>query len=72
MNLKEISPAVAGGVIVALLLLAGLAYYMMTTPQTKPFDVTKATKADLEDASPPRPGQPGYRERITDTPLPGR
>jgi len=62
---KEVNPVVlvvVGVVLVALCVGA----WMSMNPNPQKVDLTKVTKEDIEDRDPPKPGQPGYRERITD------
>jgi hypothetical protein len=66
---KTIDPLVGGAVLLLVVLVAVGAYFLMnrTPPPLKATDVY--SKAVLADPDPPRPGQPGYRQRTTDVPL---
>lgn len=46
----------------------GIFIWRSTDAAPQQVDLTKVTKEELEDADPPKRGQPGYRERITDPP----
>ncbi len=62
---KAVHPAVL--VLVGLVVVGVIAGFVMSmNPRPKQVDLTKVTKADLEDRDPPHRGQPGYRERTTD------
>ena len=68
---KEIDPKVGfgiGGAILLLLILVG--YFALNRGPAK-IDVSNVPVAERADADPIHPGQPGYRERITDPPAPG-
>lgn len=65
---NPLSPAVVWAIIVALVLVAGVGFWLATRDNTPQVDLTKVTKEELEDPDPPKRGQPGYRERITDPP----
>lgn len=66
MKNKEIPPAAFIGAIVLLLLIVGGWYFMSTRESTQKIDLKTV---DTKDEDPPRPGQPGYRERTTDAPV---
>ncbi|MCW5941261.1 MAG: hypothetical protein KIS66_03460 [Fimbriimonadaceae bacterium] len=65
---NPLNPAVVWAIIVAVVLVAGVSIWLATRTNTQPVDLTKVTKEQLEDPDPPKRGQPGYRERITDPP----
>lgn len=67
---KEIDPKIAAIAGVLLLLILGGGYFLMSRGPA-PENVSNLSKDQLEDKDPPHRGQPGYRERITDTPVPG-
>ncbi|MBX3111164.1 MAG: hypothetical protein KF857_04075 [Fimbriimonadaceae bacterium] len=65
MKTTEVKPIVlvlVGVVVVAVV----VGFFISQNPQPKQVDLSKVTKADLEDRDPPKRGQPGYRERTTD------
>lgn len=67
---KEVSP----GVIIAIigLVVVGIAAFFIFSgggSGTEKVDVKKLDPKDLRDEDPVRRGQPGYRERTTDTPV---
>ena len=65
MKNKEVNPTVL--VVVGLLLVAVcVGIFMSMNPAPQKLDLTKVSKEDLEDRDPPKRGQPGYRERLTD------
>ena len=67
---KEISPVAAGGVIVGILAVAGIAYMVFTNQAApKPVDIKNIPPGTNFDPNPKMPGQPGYRERTTDPPV---
>lgn len=68
MKKKEIDPKVAAIVVVAIVGLAIGGFVLATSNQGPPVDLKTVTKEQIEDPDPPKPGQPGYRERITDPP----
>jgi len=68
MNKKEINPAIAITIIVAIVVIGVGAFWFATNPSPGKVDLSTKTQADLEDLDPPKPGQPGYRERLTDPP----
>lgn len=68
---KELHPAV---IVVALVVIVGAigAFFMMSGSGNAPkVDLKKLDPALLKDEDPVRRGQPGYTERITDTPEQG-
>ncbi|MCC6686982.1 MAG: hypothetical protein IT205_08330 [Fimbriimonadaceae bacterium] len=66
MGKKELHPAAVWGAIGLLVVLIGGWFYMSTKGSSEMVD---KTKVDMKDEDPPRPGQPGYRQRTTDAPL---
>jgi flagellar basal body-associated protein FliL len=65
---KELSPAAVWSIIAILVVGAAVAFWWFTTPHVKAETKTAATREEMEDPDPPKRGQPGYRERITDPP----
>ena len=68
---KEINPVVAFSIAGVLVLLIVVGYFLSNRTSSATKDVSNASPAETSDASPPRRGQPGYRQRTTDTPVPG-
>lgn len=68
---NSISPAVGWSIVAVLVILVVAGFFYFTAPKTEPLDLSKVTKEQIEDPDPPKRGQPGYRERITDPPAPG-
>jgi len=65
---KEINPII---LIVLLVLVVGgaiAAFVVSNNASAAKVDLKKLDPADLRDDEPIKRGQPGYRERITDTP----
>lgn len=65
---NSISPTVGWSIVAVLVVLAVVGFFYFTSPRPEEVDLTKVTPEQLEDRDPPRRGQPGYRERITDPP----
>ncbi|MBW7929132.1 MAG: hypothetical protein H3C58_13820 [Fimbriimonadaceae bacterium] len=65
---SQLSPVVVWVIIGLVVVVAGFFVWRATDPPAQKVDLTKVTKEDLEDPDPPKRGQPGYRERITDPP----
>ncbi|HRK22761.1 MAG TPA: hypothetical protein PLX06_13180 [Fimbriimonadaceae bacterium] len=67
---NAINPVVGWSIVAVLVVLAVVGFFYFTNPKPDQVDLTKISKEDLEDRDPPKRGQPGYRERITDPPAP--
>jgi hypothetical protein len=65
---KEINPTVAASVVIGIIVLGGAIFWFSTNSNPPKVDLSKQTKAQIEDWDPPKPGQPGYRERIDEAP----
>ncbi|MBL8059537.1 MAG: hypothetical protein JNK63_02345 [Chthonomonas sp.] len=66
MQKKELHPAAIWGAIGLLVVIIGGWFFASTRESTEMVD---PKTVDLKDEDPPRPGQPGYRERLTDPPV---
>ncbi|MBS1705422.1 MAG: hypothetical protein JST40_06080 [Armatimonadetes bacterium] len=62
---KELHPGAIAGIIAALVLIIAAGYYFGTKGPSGTVDLKEV---DTKDTTPLRPGQPGYRERTTDSP----
>lgn len=65
MKEKQIPPAAFIGVIVGLIVILGAWFFLSNRESTAKIDLKTV---DTRDEDPIRPGQPGYTERIGDTP----
>ncbi len=64
----SISPGAGWAIIAVLVAAAAAGFWYFTSPSPGKVDVSKYTRGEIEDEDPPKRGQPGYRERITDPP----
>ena len=60
---KELPQGAVIGVIVLVVVIVGAWFFMSTRESTEKIDLKTV---DMKDEDPPRPGQPGYKERTTD------
>ena len=63
---KEIHPGVFIAVLVLLIGGAVVAFMMSGAGATDKVDIKTLDPSEFKDEDPPRRGEPGYRERITD------
>ena len=60
---KELPQGAVIGAIVLVVVIVGAWFFMSTRESTEKIDLKTV---DMKDEDPPRPGQPGYKERTTD------
>ena len=68
---QDINPKMAIAVVGVILAVVAGGYYFATSKAVPQKTVTGIPVEQLEDKDPPKRGQPGYRQRTTDEPLPG-
>lgn len=60
---KELPQGAVIGAIVLVVVIVGAWFFLSTRESTEKIDLKTV---DMKDEDPPRPGQPGYKERTTD------
>jgi hypothetical protein len=67
---KEIDPKLAFVGLGLVVVLVSAFFFIRSSQQPAQVDVKNLPREEIEDVDPPKRGQPGYRERITDPPAP--